>query len=60
VFEGIVGSSYTGDIALDDILIVDQACSILPITANVNPTSPPTTPAVSTPQPIRKSSQLLV
>ncbi|CAB4026654.1 MAM and LDL-receptor class A domain-containing 2-like, partial [Paramuricea clavata] len=52
VFEGTVGSSYTGDIALDDIQIVEQACSILPVTANINPTSLPTTPVVSTPQPI--------
>ena len=54
VFEGMVGGSYTGDIALDDIQIVDQACSVLPITANPNPTNAPTTPAVTTPNPIRK------
>ncbi len=50
----MVGGSYTGDIALDDIQIVDQACSVLPITANPNPTNAPTTPAVTTPNPIRK------
>ena len=60
MFEGTVGSSYTGDISLDDIQIVEQACSILPVTANINPTKAPTTPVVTTPKPIRKSSQLLL
>jgi hypothetical protein len=54
VFEGVVGSSYTGDIALDDIQIVNQACSVLPLGANPNPTSSPTIPTVTTPKPIRK------
>jgi len=49
VFEGIRGSGYRGDIAIDDILIKDGDCSTLP--ASANPITPPTvtTPVVTTP-----------
>lgn len=47
VFEGIRGNSYRGDIAIDDILITDGDCAILPANANPKPTA--TTPVVTTP-----------
>ena len=47
VFEGIRGNGYRGDIAIDDILIKDGNCAILPALANPNPTS--ITPVVTTP-----------
>ena len=55
VFEGVIGSSYAGDIALDDIQIIDQSCSILPVNANPSKTALTTPKPVSTPKPIRKS-----
>eukprot|EP00795_Rhopilema_esculentum_P012712 gene12712-3431_t len=45
VFEGIVGSSYMGDIAIDDIQITTQRCTIQPPNANPNG---PATPGPST------------
>lgn len=48
VFEGIRGNGYQGDIAIDDVLITNGGCAILPAKANPNqPTA--TTPAVTTP-----------
>ena len=40
VFEGVVGSGYEGDIAIDDIQIVDQACSVFPSAADPSPSTP--------------------
>lgn len=42
VFEGIRGTSYQGDIAIDDIALTVGACVVLP--HNAVPTLPPTTP----------------
>ena len=40
MFEGVVGSGYEGDIAIDDIQIVDQACSVFPTAADPSPSTP--------------------
>ncbi len=42
VFEGVVGSSYTGDIAIDDITLTNFRCSHIPTVA-APPTLAPTT-----------------
>ena len=42
VFEGVVGTSYTGDIAIDDIVFTNTRCSHIPANA-APPTVPPTT-----------------
>ncbi|CAB4007264.1 MAM and LDL-receptor class A domain-containing 2-like, partial [Paramuricea clavata] len=54
IFEGIIGTSHTGDIAVDDIRFTTSACSILPSSVTVTPAPPPTTvPTIpgSTPAP---------
>ena len=43
VFEGVCGSSYTGDIAIDDVTILNTNCLVLP-SAAAPPTVPPTPP----------------
>lgn len=43
VFEGICGASFQGDIAIDDITILNTGCLTLPAAA-VPPTVPPTPP----------------
>ena len=56
VFEGVVGSGYAGDVAIDDIQIVDQTCSVLPTAADPSPNpTTPTAPPVTLPPTIRKS-----
>ena len=44
VFEGIVGPSYRGDIAIDDVSVTrDPSCALHPVTADSRqPTQPPT------------------
>ena len=46
VFEGVRGKGYQGDIAIDDILITNAGCSILP--ASANPITPTATTHVVT------------
>ncbi|XP_033751988.1 MAM and LDL-receptor class A domain-containing protein 1-like [Pecten maximus] len=58
VFEGIRGTSYQGDIAIDDILFTPTSCGYLPATAN--PANASTTPAPSaspTPTPFVNQSK---
>jgi len=47
VFEGIRGTGYQGDIAIDDIAFTVGACVVLP--HNAVPTLPPTTAASTAP-----------
>ena len=50
IIEGVRGSGYTGDIAIDDFEFKSAACSTVPPNAQPGAatTSPPTTPVVST------------
>ena len=43
VFEAVVGTSFQGDIAIDDISLVSSTCQVLPAIA-IPPTLPPTPP----------------
>ncbi|EDO47787.1 predicted protein [Nematostella vectensis] len=53
VIEGIRGTSYTGDIAIDDFVFLDGiSCSIVPSDAGGAITTPPTTPLITTTQPV--------
>ena len=43
MFEGVCGTSYQGDVAIDDVSIVNTNCRTLPAAA-IPPTVPPTPP----------------
>ncbi|ESO97870.1 hypothetical protein LOTGIDRAFT_152977 [Lottia gigantea] len=48
IFEGVVGNSVTGDIALDDLRLLTSSCTVYPKNAAYNPITT-TTPKPTTP-----------
>ncbi|XP_048242313.1 MAM and LDL-receptor class A domain-containing protein 1-like isoform X2 [Haliotis rufescens] len=57
VFEGIRGSSYTGDIAIDDIIFTTSNCGIFPSAARPTVTQEPTTRITNVTKTTPKSTQ---
>ena len=58
VFEGIVGPSYRGDIAIDDVSVTrDPSCALHPVTADPRQPTQPPTPMPRLP---RKLTRLLI
>ena len=51
VIEGIIGNSFSSDIAIDDIEFIDKSCSIFP--ANADPSTIITSTTTRTSRPIR-------
>ncbi|XP_071486327.1 MAM and LDL-receptor class A domain-containing protein 1-like [Diadema antillarum] len=48
VFQGAAGSSTTGTIAVDDVIVTDNNCPVRPYSADIGPTFPPSSPIPTT------------